>query len=82
MNLNGPADETFQFGGPNQSPIMGDWDGDGDDTVGLVFAASRAWFLKNTNANGSADITFTYDPAVTPGSSPTRVPIRGDWDGQ
>ena len=30
----------------------------------------------------SADVQFTCDPAVAAGSSPTRVPIRGDWNGQ
>jgi hypothetical protein len=51
---------------------VGDWDGDGKDTIG-VFRAG-IWFLRNTNTTGMADQTFAYGLA-------TDQPVAGDWDG-
>src|SRR4029079_13766420 len=45
------------------------------DTVGIYLGAANAWFLRNTNTPGNADVTFTY------GGTPTLVAIKGDWDG-
>ncbi len=46
------------------------------DNPGVVVASSGAWFLKYTNANGPADVAFTFG---APGSG--AVPLAGDWDG-
>jgi hypothetical protein len=46
------------------------------DTAGIYVPASGAWFLKNANSGGPADITFGYGPA-----SSTLVPLTGDWNG-
>ncbi len=76
-NTYGGADLTFVFGPSNQSPawipIAGDWNGDGIDTIGLYDPSIGKFYLKNQNANGGADITFTYGP---PGS----YPVAGDWN--
>ena len=57
-------------------PIAGDWDGDGDDTVGLYDPATGKFMLKNTLAGGASDHVFLFGP------KPNQVkPIAGDWDG-
>ena len=79
-NSSGLADVSFGYGDPSQGAqyvlIMGDWNGDGVDTVGLYHKASAAWFLRNTNTEGIADVTFGFG---IPGSAWT--PVVGDWNG-
>jgi hypothetical protein len=57
-------------------PLVGDWDGDGDDSVGVYVPASGVFFLRNSNTPGPADVAFGFGP---PGGA--MVPIVGDWDG-
>ena len=76
-NTQGPggADLVFSFGpGGAFVPMVGDWDGDGVETIGIYDPASGAFFLRNANAAGPADAAFTYGPAGA-------VPVRGDWNG-
>ena len=56
--------------------MAGDWDGDGDDTVGVYHPSTGTFFLRNSNAGGSADVVVSYGPG---GSN--IVPLSGDWDG-
>jgi hypothetical protein len=65
---------TFTFGGPNQTPIAGDWNADNTDTVGIYNPSTGAWFLRNTNTPGPGDVAFGYGP-------PGATPLAGDWDG-
>ena len=53
-------------------PIVGDWDGNGTMTPGIV--RGTTWYLRNSNTAGPADITFGY-------GGPSDRPIAGDWDG-
>lgn len=42
---------------------MGDWNGDGIDTLGVkasTGAGPVTWQLRNTNDGGPADVTFDY----------------------
>jgi hypothetical protein len=39
-------------------PVVGDWDANGTDTVGVKSAAS--WLLRNTSGPGAAELTFTF----------------------
>ncbi len=48
----------------------------GTDTVAVYVPASGAWFLKNANAPGGADVVFTYGAG-----GGGLVALRGDWDG-
>ena len=76
-NSSGPADLTVGFGaGGSAVALSGDWDADGDSTIGLYNPVTGAFFLKNANTPGNADITFTYGPA-----GGNLVPVVGDWDG-
>ena len=56
-------------------PVAGDWNGDGTTTVGLYSPATGAFFLRNTNSSGPADIVFTFGPGGA-----GFVPIVGDWN--
>jgi len=58
-NSGGVADSSFQYGGGNTQPIIGDWNGDGIDTIGTVDSNSN-WSLRNTNDSGPRDVGFQY----------------------
>ncbi len=73
----GEADVVFGFGagGVGYIPIMGDWDGDGDHTIGLYHPATSTFFLKNTNTPGPADVAFGSAAGLG------CMPVVGDWNG-
>ena len=48
----------------------------GSDTIGIAVSATGAWFLKNTNAPGFADLLFGYGPPAV-----NWVALKGDWNG-
>jgi hypothetical protein len=48
----------------------------GSDTVGVYLPASSAFFLRNSNSPGAADLVFNYGPTGL-----GWVAIRGDWNG-
>jgi hypothetical protein len=45
------------------------------DTAGVYDTSTGAWFLRNANAGGGADVVFSY------GAGGALVPLVGDWDG-
>jgi hypothetical protein len=69
MTLPGHQRVVFGSAGNVQSPVAGDWDGDGRDTIGTYNPASRQFSL-----SGLADGT----PPVGPFGA---IPVVGDWDG-
>src|SRR5215831_14304846 len=65
----------FAFGGPGWVSVMGDWDGNGTTTIGVVDPATMTWYLKNSNGPGAPDITpFRF-------GAPGWIPVIGDWNG-
>jgi hypothetical protein len=55
--------------------VVGDWDGDGTTTVGVVDPRSETWYLHNFNMQGAPDYTpFTY-------GAPGWMPLAGNWRG-
>jgi peptidoglycan/xylan/chitin deacetylase (PgdA/CDA1 family) len=68
----GPATWVFDFGGPGDVPISGDWNGDGTITPGVV--RGSVWYLRNSMSAGPPDITFVYGRAAD-------AVVVGDWDG-
>jgi hypothetical protein len=54
-------------------PVAGS---ESDATPGLYLPSSGAWFLRNENAGGAADVIFTYGAGGA-----GLVPVTGDWDG-
>lgn len=49
---------TFNYGMPSDIPLVGDWDGNGNDTVG-VYRNSK-FYLRNSNTAGPANLAFNY----------------------
>jgi len=68
----GPADYSFLFGDVGDKPVVGDWDGDGIDEIGLHRETTGFFYWRNTLATGNADgAIFFGDPG-------DRI-IAGDW---
>jgi len=64
----------FYYGIPGDTPLMGDWDCDGIDTVAMYRPSSGFVYLRQKNDFGVADRHFYY-------GIPGDEPIAGDWDG-
>lgn len=56
--------------------FVGDWDGNGTTTIGVVYRTPSGlqWHLRNSNSSGAASTIFNYGNA-------TDTPIVGNWDG-
>lgn len=79
-NSAGAADNSFDYQNyvsyRNGYPIVGDWNGDGIDTIGFYDFFTGTFYLKNSDSPGPADYTFTYGPV----QSGWIRPIAGDWN--
>jgi hypothetical protein len=68
----GAAEFNYLFGNPGDKPFIGDFDGDGTDTVGLHRESTGFVYFRNTHTQGIADAQFFFgDPA-------DRL-VAGDW---
>ncbi|MEP7053747.1 MAG: hypothetical protein ABI912_00680 [Actinomycetota bacterium] len=77
-NTAGPDDVVVSYGRTDRDfPIVGDWDGNGTDTVGVV-RGPNLWLLRNSSGNGPAEVSFAYGSAQ-PGL--IEFPVVGDWNG-
>jgi hypothetical protein len=88
----GAADYTFACGAPsltsgqgdaNWVPLVGDWDGNGTDTIGFFDPVNCLWYLRNSLTTGAADYTFACGaPSLTTGHGDANwTPLVGDWNG-
>jgi ribosomal protein S16 len=68
------ATNAFTYGGKDDAPVVGDWDGDGVDTVGIYRRSDNRFLLKNSNNPGPPDLSIPF-------GRPGDIPIVGDWDG-
>jgi hypothetical protein len=68
------------FGVSTDRPVIGDWDGDGKDEVG-VWRPSTRRFMLDTNGNGSWDGTAALDTLTGAFGASTDRPVIGDWNG-
>jgi Tol biopolymer transport system component len=68
----GAADFDFLFGNPGDTPVVGDWDGDGIDEVGLHRSSTGLFYWRDTLTTGSADGAILF------GNSGDRF-VTGDW---
>ncbi len=71
-NTTGVADVSINYGIPGDKPVVGDWDGDGEVTIGVY--RNGVFYLRNSNSIGIAEIYFAF-------GLPGDQPIAGDWDG-
>jgi N-acetylmuramoyl-L-alanine amidase-like protein len=68
-----PAFTSFAYGRrAGDRPVVGDWDGDGTHTVGVI--RGNQLLLRNTNGAGRPDLAFRF------AGSSDRFTF-GDWDG-
>jgi hypothetical protein len=72
--VEGPGDPelVISFGEPGDIPVVGDWNGNGVHTIGVV--RGNRWLLKNSNRAGAPDHDFTF-------GQPGDIPVVGDWNG-
>ena len=64
----------FTYGNPDDEPLMGDWDCDGEQTPAMYRRSAGFMYLRNSNTAGVADVSFHY-------GNPGDAPLAGDWDG-
>ena len=68
----GVAEYSFMFGNPGDQPVVGDWDGDGVDEIGLYRASTGFFYYRNTLTTGIADGQFFF-------GDPGDRFVSGDW---
>jgi hypothetical protein len=72
-------DIVWRFGTRGDSPVVGDWNGDGYDEIGVLGSDNR--FRLDFDGNGAfqenVDVSFTIEVSGTG----TAYPMAGDWDG-
>ncbi len=79
--MGGQATISFDFGAPDDVFIMGDWNGNGIKTPGVVrgtkygpYGGRLTWLLKNSFEPGPPDIVLEFGDSGS-------IPIPGDWNG-
>jgi uncharacterized sulfatase len=68
----GVADVSYVFGDPGDRPFVGDFDGDGIDTIGMQRVATGYVYLRQSHTQGVADAAFYF-------GDPGDLAIAGDW---
>ncbi len=71
-NAAGSADLNFAYGADDDTPVVGDWNGDGTQTVGV--RRGDRYFIRNSNSGGPADMDFHF-------GRPGDTPVVGDFNG-
>jgi hypothetical protein len=68
----GAAEYSFLFGNMGDKPVVGDWDGDGIDEIGLHRESTGLFYWRNTLDTGNADGTIFF-------GDPGDRFVAGDW---
>ena len=68
----GAADFSYIFGNPGDKPFVGDFDGDGVETVGLHRESTGFVYFRNSHTQGIANAEFFF------GDPDDRL-VAGDW---
>ncbi|MGI9585206.1 MAG: hypothetical protein ACR2N7_06405 [Acidimicrobiia bacterium] len=68
----GAADYSFVFGNPGDKPVVGDWDGDGIDEIGLHRESTGYFYWRDTLDSGIADGEMFF-------GDPGDRFVAGDW---
>lgn len=69
------GDILYILGAPGDLPLVGDWNGDGTDEIGL-YRPSTSFFFLDINGSGTitgADVMFSLGAI-------TDIPVIGDWN--
>ncbi len=72
-NTSGYADITVTYGNPGNLPVVGDWNGDGMDTIGIYINELGVFLLRDLNTSGDPQYAFVL-------GNPGDEPIAGRWD--
>jgi hypothetical protein len=72
-NDSGPADGQVFRGDPGDRPLACDWDGDGEDTVG-IYRRGHFFLFDSDDAKAPAVADFWFGDVGD-------TPVCGDWDG-
>ncbi len=72
VNAGGAADIAFSFGRPDDTALVGDWNGSGTQTVGV--RRGNRFLLRDSNSDGFANLDFRFGRSDD-------VPLVGDWNG-
>ena len=72
--LSCPTRPVIAYGNTPMVPVVGDWDGDGLDTVSTYVPSSGTFLLSNNPATGQHQYLIRYGNA-------NAQPLVGDWDG-
>ncbi len=70
----GAADIAYVIGNPGDKPFVGDFDGDGVETVGLHRESTGLVYFRNSHSSGFANAQFLF------GDPGDRL-VAGDWTG-
>ena len=68
----GSAQVSLLFGNPGDQPVVGDWDGDGIDEIGLYRETTGLFYWRNTLTTGIADGQIYF-------GDPGDRFVAGDW---
>jgi hypothetical protein len=63
----------LHFGTPDDLPVVGDWDGDGRDTIGIYRRATGEVVYLNTLAIKATPLSYKGEAGATP--------VVGTWSG-
>ena len=69
----GAADLDYVFGDPGDKPFVGDFDGDGIDTIGLHRESTGFVYYRNSHTQGAADAEFVF-------GDPGDILVANDWN--
>lgn len=73
-NTSGNADNTILYGGAaSHLPVVGDWNGDAIDTIGIYDTSTGVFQLRDSNSGGAPNYVFTFGNAGD-------TPLAGRWD--
>ncbi len=70
----GAASQSYFFGNPGDKPFVGDFDGDGSDTIGLHRETTGLVYFNNEHRSKAAEKEFVF-------GDPGDKIVAGDWDG-
>ena len=52
------ADVSFAYGTPSDTPVVGDWGGNGTNHPGVF--RNGTWYMRTSNTTGAADLGFSF----------------------